>query len=55
MWLILSSINVSSKILALPTAPLCSMRQQTIKKRVGGLASITWFLKVGATGLKPAT
>ena len=32
-----------------------SQQANAIKKRVGKLASITWFLRVGATGFEPAT
>ena len=35
--------------------PFRNMRLYPIKKRVGRLASITWFLRVGATGFEPAT
>ena len=26
-----------------------------VKKRVGRMASMTWFLRIGATGFEPAT
>ena len=32
-----------------------SQQVKAIKKLVGKLASITWFLRVGATGFEPAT
>jgi len=32
-----------------------SQQVKAIKKRVGRLASMTWFLRVGATGFEPAT
>ena len=35
--------------------PFRNMSQNPIKKRVGRLASIAWFLRVGATGFEPAT
>ncbi|KGG09225.1 hypothetical protein EV02_1905 [Prochlorococcus marinus str. SB] len=49
------TFSESPKILEPPLEPLSHLRMQTIKKRVGRLARITWFLRVGVAGFEPAT
>ena len=49
---------ISSHILDQSTSnecPFLNLRHRHKKREFGKLSSITWFLRVGATGFEPAT